>query len=291
MISIIGVTTKAKAITRIAPSSLKSVRTVSSAFTSDRNSPLQTRTANLTFARGRKKKAKDEPVKVDKKKSERKQKKAEKPVDVNTLFKPIAIMPNPDDINVGLEIAGKINRQELLKRLNRFYQSKTTKALAKDHGLDDYLCHQAYISFRKYCMDVEHLPSELYITFSDILQDARHEDDIFPYFLTHARRVFPHLECLDELKLISDLTDPPNWYPDARAMNRKIIFHAGPTNSGKTYHALERFMSAKSGVYCGPLKLLGKSNFHNFLTPTLSVDFQPLKSLRSAMTEEPLVIL
>lgn len=39
-------------------------------------------------------------------------------------------------------------------------------------------------------------------------------------------------------------------------MKRKIIFHAGPTNSGKTYHALERFMTAKSGVYCGPLKLL-----------------------------------
>ena len=39
-------------------------------------------------------------------------------------------------------------------------------------------------------------------------------------------------------------------------MQRKIIFHAGPTNSGKTYHAMKRFMTAKSGVYCGPLKLL-----------------------------------
>lgn len=45
-------------------------------------------------------------------------------------------------------------------------------------------------------------------------------------------------------------------YPNARDMKRKIILHAGPTNSGKTYHALERFLSAKSGVYCGPLKLL-----------------------------------
>jgi len=45
-------------------------------------------------------------------------------------------------------------------------------------------------------------------------------------------------------------------YPQARGLQRKIIFHAGPTNSGKTYHALERFLSAKSGIYCGPLKLL-----------------------------------
>lgn len=48
----------------------------------------------------------------------------------------------------------------------------------------------------------------------------------------------------------------------ARGRNRKIIFHAGPTNSGKTHHALERFMSAKTGVYCGPLKLLAVEVFN-----------------------------
>lgn len=50
-------------------------------------------------------------------------------------------------------------------------------------------------------------------------------------------------------------------YPIARSKKRKIIFHAGPTNSGKTYHALNRFMTAKSGVYCGPLKLLASEVF------------------------------
>ncbi|KAG0727066.1 ATP-dependent RNA helicase SUV3, mitochondrial [Chionoecetes opilio] len=38
-----------------------------------------------------------------------------------------------------------------------------------------------------------------------------------------------------------------------QGLNRKIIFHAGPTNSGKTYHAMERFLTAESGIYCGPL--------------------------------------
>ncbi len=51
-------------------------------------------------------------------------------------------------------------------------------------------------------------------------------------------------------------------YPEARAIQRKIIYHAGPTNSGKTYHALERFFKAKSGVYCGPLRLLANEVFH-----------------------------
>ena len=175
------------------------------------------------------------------------------------------VKPNPDDLNFGEEIAGKINKQALLKELNRFYTSPEIKILCKEHGLDDYLYGQAYSSFRRFCMNVDLLPTELYILFSDILAGASHNHDIFPYFLGHAKKVFPHLDCIDDLKLISDLTDPANWYPEARALNRKIIFHAGPTNSGKTYHALERFSSAKSGVYCGPLKMLavevhGKTN-------------------------------
>lgn len=65
-----------------------------------------------------------------------------------------------------------------------------------------------------------------------------------------------------DLKQISDLRTPANWYPSARAINRKIIFHAGPTNSGKTYHAMNSFMKAKTGVYCGPLKLLATEVFN-----------------------------
>ena len=123
------------------------------------------------------------------------------------------------------------------------------------------LYHQAYISFRRFCLDSETLPADLHIVFSDILQGAGHADDLYPYFIRHAKKVFPHLECMDELKKISDLRSPANWYPEARALGRKIIFHAGPTNSGKTFHALERFLQAKSGVYCGPLKLLAVEGF------------------------------
>eukprot|EP00092_Neocalanus_flemingeri_P021974 GFUD01023831.1.p1 GENE.GFUD01023831.1~~GFUD01023831.1.p1 ORF type:complete len:820 (-),score=227.95 GFUD01023831.1:113-2572(-) len=184
------------------------------------------------------------------------------PKEPMSVFKPVLVKSNPDDLNFGEEIAGKINKQALLKELNRFFTSPEIKILCKDHGLDEYLYNQAYSSFRRFCMDVHHLPTELYILFSDILCGAQHNHDIFPYFLTHARKVFPHLDCIDELKLISDLTNPPNWYPEARAINRKIIFHSGPTNSGKTYHALERFLSAKSGIYCGPLKLLAVEVFN-----------------------------
>ncbi|CAH0384021.1 unnamed protein product [Bemisia tabaci] len=175
---------------------------------------------------------------------------------LSELFKPVAVKPNPDDINVGAELTGNLNKGEVLKVLNKFYQQEEIKALCKENGLDSYIQHQSYISFRKFCLEAESLPVDLHITFSDILQDAGHIHDLFPYYLKHAKRIFPHLECMDDLKKISDLRSPANWYPNARSLNRKIIFHAGPTNSGKTYHALERFLNAKTGVYCGPLKLL-----------------------------------
>ena len=61
--------------------------------------------------------------------------------------------------------------------------------------------------------------------------------------------------------MISDLTEPSNWYLEARDIKRKIIYHCGPTNSGKTYTALESFQNSESGIYCGPLKLLASEVF------------------------------
>lgn len=50
-------------------------------------------------------------------------------------------------------------------------------------------------------------------------------------------------------------------FPEARAIKRKIIYHAGPTNSGKTHAAIERYHAAHTGVYCGPLRLLATEVF------------------------------
>ena len=36
-----------------------------------------------------------------------------------------------------------------------------------------------------------------------------------------------------------DLRKPHEWYPMARALERRLIYHMGPTNSGKTYNALQ----------------------------------------------------
>ncbi|KAM9273492.1 ATP-dependent RNA helicase SUPV3L1, mitochondrial isoform 3-T3 [Morus bassanus] len=150
---------------------------------------------------------------------------------------------------------------EVLKNLNKFYKRKEIQRLGAENGLDARLFHQVFISFRKYIMESSSVSADLHIILNDICCGAGHVDDLFPFFLRHAKQIFPMLDCMDDLRKISDLRLPPNWYPDARAIQRKIIFHAGPTNSGKTYHAIQRFLSAKSGIYCGPLKLLAHEIF------------------------------
>lgn len=45
-------------------------------------------------------------------------------------------------------------------------------------------------------------------------------------------------------------------YPLARKMNRKFILHIGPTNSGKTFAAMQRLKEAGEGIYLAPLRLL-----------------------------------
>lgn len=42
----------------------------------------------------------------------------------------------------------------------------------------------------------------------------------------------------------------------ARRINRKVIYHMGPTNSGKTYHAIQALAKSPSGCYLAPLRLL-----------------------------------
>ncbi|XP_057823813.2 ATP-dependent RNA helicase SUV3, mitochondrial isoform X2 [Cryptomeria japonica] len=49
---------------------------------------------------------------------------------------------------------------------------------------------------------------------------------------------------------------PHTWYPLARKKKRSVFLHVGPTNSGKTYHALKQLELSSSGIYCGPLRLL-----------------------------------
>lgn len=66
------------------------------------------------------------------------------------------------------------------------------------------------------------------------------------------------LACHEKL---ADFRYPHEWFPATRTMQRTIHLHVGPTNSGKTYHALKALEKAKTGVYAGPLRLLAHETF------------------------------
>lgn len=70
---------------------------------------------------------------------------------VSSLFTPVPVKakPNPDDINVGAELTGTLNKADLLKVLNKFYQQKEIKQLLTENGLDSTLYAVLEISISK----------------------------------------------------------------------------------------------------------------------------------------------
>eukprot|EP00892_Ulva_mutabilis_P010547 jgi/Ulvmu1/7865/UM004_0096.1 len=71
---------------------------------------------------------------------------------------------------------------------------------------------------------------------------------------------------------LANMTKPHTWYPLAAGVQQQVIYHAGPTNSGKTYSALQALKAAQSGVYCAPLRLLALEIFERLNEQKLACD-------------------
>lgn len=82
-------------------------------------------------------------------------------------------------------------------------------------------------------------------------------DAVFPAFARFVLgRYHDRVARYRALVQTADLRAPHAWFPLARGLARRIVYHAGPTNSGKTHAALQAMRAAPAGVYCGPLRLL-----------------------------------
>ena len=69
----------------------------------------------------------------------------------------------------------------------------------------------------------------------------------------------------DQLKQILNC-DIKALYPLARELNRKLYFYVGPTNSGKTYTAMQEMINADTGTYLAPLRLLALENYESLIS-------------------------
>ena len=54
---------------------------------------------------------------------------------------------------------------------------------------------------------------------------------------------------------------PESYLEKARRLQRMFVLHVGPTNSGKTYNAIEDLKTHTPGTYLGPLRLLALEMF------------------------------
>lgn len=141
-------------------------------------------------------------------------------------------------------------------RFNEFADS-VTKLLAGNHSpfaagdLQKYYT-KLHLQNAFYNEDIPGLKKELQSRFLAYKLDSRFKASI------------------DDQKALVDFRYPTEWYPVARTLQRRVHLHVGPTNSGKTYHALKRLETAKSGFYAGPLRLLAHEVYARFKAKGLS---------------------
>ncbi|CEF67012.1 ATP-dependent RNA helicase SUV3 homolog, mitochondrial [Strongyloides ratti] len=195
----------------------------------------------------------------------------EKPLE--DVLEPIVVKSLPKKFQPeyvdGLE---KLHSSQISSILDEFVRRPMIRKMSSDKGLSEKIFITAFRSFRKMCILDENLDMKIKLYLSDIFNKKASIDILFESFLDHAKKIYPHLDSLEDLKLTSDLTQPHNWYPEARKILRKIYLHIGPTNSGKTHAAIERFKSSKSGVYCAPLRLLAHEIYKKAISVGLECD-------------------
>ncbi|EPX73084.1 mitochondrial ATP-dependent RNA helicase Rpm2 [Schizosaccharomyces octosporus yFS286] len=118
------------------------------------------------------------------------------------------------------------------------------------------------------------ITSDIYYSDREYLRRPLHQKNYTSY-LIHLQRIiadsfFAYARFRDILentnvelqRQLTNIRNPGELYPAARSQKRHIIMHVGPTNSGKTYHALQRLKQSEKGIYAGPLRLLAHEVFN-----------------------------
>ena len=165
------------------------------------------------------------------------------------------------------------NAERLFKSIKRVRPSRISQANLEDYHrqLKNVICY----AFRKNKREImekalgEIVPLLVQMDLHFLLPEQR--DGLNGECLAFLRRTMPGEICIHPMfalypvyrryKLTNKITDlvptrPELEFPETLQMKRHFILHIGPTNSGKTFHSLERLKEAACGVYLGPLRLL-----------------------------------
>jgi ATP-dependent RNA helicase SUPV3L1/SUV3 len=128
--------------------------------------------------------------------------------------------------------------------------------LAKDHANNLILYFHRHLSEEGLSPDL--VSDEEYHRFFKQLSSNiwRHEK----YLVAEFKKLIKSILVLKRKDISSNILQEylgQFWiHSHARKIPRKIIYHMGPTNSGKTYHAIQALAASKKGCYLAPLRLL-----------------------------------
>lgn len=157
--------------------------------------------------------------------------------------------------------AGELARFDALMR--NFRNSGAVKDQALALYVNSKLYAEAVPRFQEFLLAA--MDPELCSALMQLQHGEDSQQALFPYFAQFVlERYMADIKAYRDMIQTVDLRNPHQWFPVARALQRRIIYHAGPTNSGKTYNALQAMRSAQSGIYCGPLRLLAMEVYDTF---------------------------
>lgn len=128
--------------------------------------------------------------------------------------------------------------------------------LAKDHANNLILYFHRHLSEEGLSSDL--VSDEEYHRFFKQLSSNiwRHEK----YLVAEFKKLIKSILVLKRKDISSNILQEylgQFWiHSHARKIPRKIIYHMGPTNSGKTYHAIQALAASQKGCYLAPLRLL-----------------------------------
>ena len=91
----------------------------------------------------------------------------------------------------------------------------------------------------------------------EYLRANKHYAGIMDAFLVEMQQ----RERLHEAIIRSMPSSYPAFFPETRMIRRHFVLNLGPTNSGKTYQAVEALRQSDNGIYLAPLRLLAYEQY------------------------------
>lgn len=188
-------------------------------------------------------------------------------IKVNEKFQlPFSDIHMPYALELHIELEGllasiwqseELNFEEVLKGAKKEYEENFLEALEElvdTCGRYATLLHftQEELHAKVYEFLLDIMPNSLILTPKIVRKTVR----IFTYNI-HDQLIKKQRHAL----LARTIRDFKNLFPMARGMRRKLVLHIGPTNSGKTYQAMQKLENADTGYYLAPLRLLALEGY------------------------------